>query len=110
MTERGPVDLIHLVDEENSVVVRVAGPAFAVSPWDGCLEVDIVVTSEFAKGHLAGVCLLPEDLDDWAEALELLAVGQPAHWMDDGRNPEIRITPKGPYPPAVRSSTRSRWW
>lgn len=59
MTERGPVDLIHLVDEENSVVVRVAGPAFAVSPWDGCLEVDIVVTSEFAKGHLAGVCLLP---------------------------------------------------
>jgi len=43
------------------------------------------------------VCLLPEDPDDWAEALELLSEGQPVRWMDDGRNPEIRITPKGPY-------------
>ncbi|WP_413254670.1 DUF5959 family protein [Streptomyces pseudovenezuelae] len=42
------------------------------------------------------MCLLPEDPDDWAEALELLAEGQPVRWMDDGRTPEIRITPKGP--------------
>ncbi|MFG2803450.1 DUF5959 family protein [Streptomyces pseudovenezuelae] len=41
--------------------------------------------------------MLPDDPDDWAEALELLAEGQPVRWMDDGRNPEIRITPKGPY-------------
>ncbi|GAX53927.1 DUF5959 family protein [Streptomyces olivochromogenes] len=97
MTERGPVDLIRLADGENSMVVRVAGPTTGVLPWDGCLDVDIVVASEFAKGHLTEVCLLPEDLDDWAEALELLAVGRPVRWMDDGRNPEIRITPKGPY-------------
>ncbi|MFI6624328.1 DUF5959 family protein [Streptomyces sp. NPDC050528] len=97
MTERGPVDLIHLADEENSVIVRVAGPTTRVLPWDGCLDVDILVASEFAKGHLTEVCLLPEDLDDWAVALELLAEGQPIRWMDDGRNPEIRITPEGPY-------------
>ncbi|MFF9364542.1 DUF5959 family protein [Streptomyces griseoluteus] len=96
MTEHGPVDLIHLADEENSMIVRVAGPTTGVLPWDGCLDVDIVVASEFTKGHLAEVCLLPEDLDDWAGALELLAEGQPVRWMDDGRNPEIRITPEGP--------------
>jgi hypothetical protein len=56
-----------------------------------------MVASEFAKGHLAEVCLLPEDLDDWAEALDLLAEGQPVDWMDDGRNPEVRVTPKGPH-------------
>jgi hypothetical protein len=97
MTKHGPVDLIHLADEENSVIVRVAGPTTGVLPWDGCLDVDIVVASEFANGHLTEVCLLPEDLDDWAEALELLAEGQPVRWMDDGRNPEMRITPEGPY-------------
>lgn len=97
MTKLGPVDLIRLADEENSVVVRVTGPTIGVLPWDGCLDIDIVVASEFATGNLTEVCLLPEDLDHWAEALELLAQGQPVHWMDDGRNPEIRITPKGPY-------------
>ena len=97
MTERGPVDLVHLADDENSVIVRVAGPTTGALPWDGCLDVDIMVASTFAKGHLAEVCLLPGDLDDWAEALELLAEGRPVHWMDDGRNPEIRITPAGPY-------------
>ncbi|MFE4755396.1 DUF5959 family protein [Streptomyces mirabilis] len=49
MTERGPVDLIRLADGENSMVVRVAGPTTGVLPWDGCLDVDIVVASEFAK-------------------------------------------------------------
>ncbi|MGW8886765.1 DUF5959 family protein [Streptomyces sp. NPDC055749] len=97
MTERGPIDLVHLADEENSVIVRVAGPATEVRPWDGCLDVDIVVASEFAEGRLSEVCLLPEDLDDWEEAVDLLTLGQPVLWMDDGRNPEIRITPEGPY-------------
>lgn len=82
---------------ENSVIVRVAGPTTKVVPRDGCLDVGIVVGSEFARGHLAEVCLLPEDLADGAEALELLADGRPVCWMDDGRNPEVRITPKGPY-------------
>lgn len=97
MTKHAPVDLIRLADEENRVVVQVTGRTTDVLPWDGCLDIDIVVASEFAKGNLTEVCLLPEDLDDWAEALELLAEGRPVHWMDDGRNPEIRITPKGPY-------------
>ncbi|MFE3264579.1 DUF5959 family protein [Streptomyces sp. NPDC059215] len=39
-----------------------------------------------AKGPLIDVCLLPEDLDDWAEALEPLAGGRPVRWMDAGRN------------------------
>ncbi|MEU6814635.1 DUF5959 family protein [Streptomyces sp. NPDC046860] len=40
---------------------------------------------------------MPEDLDDWAPALELPAQGRSVRWMNDGRNPEIRITLQGPY-------------
>ncbi|MFE7840703.1 DUF5959 family protein [Streptomyces sp. NPDC057474] len=96
-TEGDQMELIRLADDENSVVVRVGGPTTQGLPWDGCLDVDIVVTSEFANGHLKEVCLLPEDLEDWTEALDLLAEGRPVEWMDDGRNPEVRITPTGPY-------------
>ncbi|WP_327748501.1 DUF5959 family protein [Streptomyces europaeiscabiei] len=96
-TEDGQLELLRLADEENSVVVRVVGPTTPGLPWDGCLDVDIVVASEFANGHLKEVCLLPEDLENWGEALDLLAEGRPVEWMDDGRNPEVRITPKGPY-------------
>ncbi|MFM9697666.1 DUF5959 family protein [Streptomyces europaeiscabiei] len=96
-TEDGQLELVRLADEENSVVVRVVGPTTPGLPWDGCLDVDIVVASEFANGHLKEVCLLPEDLENWGEALDLLAEGRPVEWMDDGRNPEVRITPTGPY-------------
>ncbi|WP_427920559.1 DUF5959 family protein [Streptomyces sp. cg40] len=83
MTKHAPVDLIRLADEENSVVVQVTGPTTEVLPWDGCLDIGIAVASDFAKGNRTEVCLLPE--------------GRPVQWMDGGRNPEIRITPKGPY-------------
>ncbi|MDX3690691.1 DUF5959 family protein [Streptomyces europaeiscabiei] len=91
-TEDGQLELISLADEENSVVVRVVGPTTPGLPWDGCLDVDIVVAGEFANGHLKEVCLLPEDLENWGgEALDLLAEGRPVEWMDDGRNPEVGI-------------------
>ncbi|MFD0272290.1 DUF5959 family protein [Kitasatospora sp. NPDC127111] len=92
------MDLVRLADDENSVVVRVTGPTTTNGPfWDGCFEADITVASEFANGRLREVYLLPEDLDDWAQALDRLAAGEPVDWMDDGRNPEIRITPRGTY-------------
>ncbi|MFF6781827.1 DUF5959 family protein [Streptomyces sp. NPDC012510] len=91
------MELIRLADDENSVVVRLVGPAAEGPPQDGFLDVEIVVTSDFANGHLTEVYLLPEDLEDWAQALDSLAEGRPVVWMDDGRNPEFRITPVGPY-------------
>ncbi|MFF5361571.1 DUF5959 family protein [Streptomyces scabiei] len=91
------MELVHLADDENSVVVRVVGPDAGCPPRDGCLDVEIAVTSAFANGHLKEVYLLPGDLEDWADALDLLAEGRPVVWMDDGRNPEVRITPTGPY-------------
>ncbi|MFG2476448.1 DUF5959 family protein [Streptomyces fagopyri] len=97
MTEHGPVELIHLADKENSVIVRVVGVTSVGFPGSGCLIAEIVAASQFANGRLAEVYLLPDDLDDWAEALDLLAAGRPVSWMDDGRNPEIRIELKGPY-------------
>ncbi|MFD3559395.1 DUF5959 family protein [Streptomyces sp. NPDC058686] len=97
MTEHGPVELVHLADKENSVIVRVVGATSVGLSGGGCLIAEIVVASEFANGRLAEVYLLSDDLDDWAEALDLLAAGRPVSWMDDGRNPEIRIELKGPY-------------
>ncbi|MGY4918034.1 DUF5959 family protein [Streptomyces sp. 900116325] len=97
MTEQGPVELIHLVDSENSVIVRVVGTTSVGLSGGGCLIAEIVAASEFANGRLAEVYLLPDDLDDWAEALDLLATGRSVSWMDDGRNPEVRIELKGPY-------------
>ncbi|MEU3355205.1 DUF5959 family protein [Streptomyces sp. NPDC037389] len=95
MAEGQMAELIRFADNENSVTVRVlsgttAGP-------EGCLEAEIVAASEFANGHLKEVYLLEDDLEQWAEVLDRLASGRSAVWMDDGRNPEITITPQGPY-------------
>ncbi|MBG0826329.1 hypothetical protein HS041_00835 [Planomonospora sp. ID67723] len=91
----GVLELIHLADEENGLVVKVLGRhrAGALSGHD-YLDAELVVTSGFAGGSLA-LCLLPEDLDDWVSALDSLAAGQEICWMDGGRTPEVVIQPSG---------------
>jgi hypothetical protein len=91
MDEGSAGDLIRLADEENSPVVRVLGRTMpGVLTLHDFLDAEIVVTSGFAQGRLE-VCLSPDDLDDWSEALGEVAAGRDAVWMDDGRNPEIRF-------------------
>jgi hypothetical protein len=79
------VDLVHLADHENSVVIRVLGRR-----GPGEIDAEVVITSTFCNGRLS-LCLAPKDLDDWAKALDDLAAGQSICWMTDLRNPEINI-------------------
>lgn len=95
MVQDGAVDLIHLADGENALLVRVLGRHRpGVLPWHDFLDAEIVVRSGFVQGRL-DVCLSPDDVELWARALPALAVGHDVCWMDDGRNPEIRIEPDG---------------
>ncbi|MET9415869.1 DUF5959 family protein [Streptomyces klenkii] len=85
MTEGNAVELIHLADHENSVVVRVLGRR---GPDE--LDAEVVIASTFCNGRL-DLCLSSKDLDDWAKALDDLAAGRSICWMTDLRNPEINI-------------------
>jgi hypothetical protein len=91
MDEGSAGDLIRLTDEESSFVVRVLGRTMpGVLTLHDFLDAEIVVTSSFAQGRLE-VCLAPVDLDGWSDALGEVTAGRDAVWMDDGRNPEIRL-------------------
>ncbi|MEU3554374.1 DUF5959 family protein [Streptomyces fragilis] len=96
MVDGQVTELIRFADDENCVTVRVLGSTTVGVP-EGCLEVEIVAASAFAHGRLSEVFLLDDDLEEWAEALDRLASGQGVVWMDDGRNPEVRIAMSGPY-------------
>ncbi|MFF8729380.1 DUF5959 family protein [Streptomyces sp. NPDC015171] len=85
MNEDKAVELIHLADRENSVVVRVLGRR---GPDE--LDAEVVISSTFCNGRL-DLCLSSKDLDDWAKALDDLAVERDVCWMTDMRNPEINI-------------------
>jgi hypothetical protein len=85
------LDLIRLSDGENSLRVEVLGRyGPGVLPLHDVLEARIVVASGFVCGRL-GLCLSPEDVDDWSAALERLAAGGDVDWKDDGRDPEISV-------------------
>ncbi|MGW1541757.1 DUF5959 family protein [Streptomyces sp. NPDC002309] len=93
MAEGTIVDLVRLTDGESGLEVRVLGRSMpGVLPWHDFLDAEIVVTSGFARGRL-DVCLAPEDLDSWSQAVDALAAGRDVVWMDDGRNAEIRLEP-----------------
>ncbi|MFG2604829.1 DUF5959 family protein [Streptomyces sp. NPDC048514] len=85
MAEGMALELIHLADHENSVVIRVLGRR---DPDE--IDAEVVITSTFCNGRLR-LRLAPKDLDDWAKALDDLAAGRSVCWMTDLRNPEINI-------------------
>lgn len=81
-----PTELLRLADGENSVVIRVLGRR----DESGELDAEVLVVSTFCNGGLP-LRLSPADLDDWAAALDELALGRDACWMTDLRNPEINV-------------------
>ncbi|MFE9138939.1 DUF5959 family protein [Streptomyces sp. NPDC007355] len=85
------MDLIHLSDGINSFRVRVLGRRMpGVLPLHDLLDAEVLIESGFGNGRL-GLTLLPDDLDGWAQGLDMLAAGHDICWIDDNRSPEIRV-------------------
>ncbi|WP_307851631.1 MULTISPECIES: DUF5959 family protein [unclassified Streptomyces] len=56
------------------------------------LDCEIVIVAESVSATFL-VTLLPEDLEDWEDALAELASGRSAMWLDSGRTPSMNFKP-----------------
>ncbi|MGW5563382.1 DUF5959 family protein [Streptomyces tendae] len=76
-----------------SVSVRVLG-RFQPGILTGhdLLDCEIVIVAESVNATFP-VTLLPEDLEDWEDALAELASGRSAMWLDSGRTPSMNFKP-----------------
>ncbi|MET9757516.1 DUF5959 family protein [Streptomyces sp. NPDC006372] len=86
-----PIDLIRLEGEGNSVVLRITGREQREHP--GRTEVlagEFRIDTPFVRGALP-TRLLPGDLRQWQQALDLLDAGQDIAWRADGRAPGLFI-------------------
>ncbi|WP_228920695.1 DUF5959 family protein [Streptomyces sp. DH20] len=84
MPDSSPLKLICLSDEKQSVSLCVIGGIrFSGTNQYDALHAEILVSTGFISG----------DLDSWAEALESLAAGWKATWLEIGRSPRIMIDP-----------------
>ncbi|MFI8189584.1 DUF5959 family protein [Streptomyces sp. NPDC085946] len=93
---RDAVDLIRLTDRPGrGLTVRVRGRARpGVLPDHDVLDGEIAVESESGRAVFP-VALLPEDLEDWEDALSALESGRCAEWLDSGRTPSVSVGPAG---------------
>lgn len=83
-----PIDLAVFADEEgNSVRITVLGP---VPDWPAGLAADIVVQTPFVSGR-TGLILFDSRLQEWAEALDRLDMGEDIAWMRMSRGPSLSI-------------------
>lgn len=81
------MELIHLSDGDNSFRIHVRGRHMpGVLPLHDLLDTEVVIDSGFVSGRLH-LTLRPDDLDAWSGALDVLATGGDASWMDDRRAP-----------------------
>ncbi|MGX1915607.1 DUF5959 family protein [Streptomyces phaeochromogenes] len=90
MDEGDGVELIHLIDPDSSVRLRVLGrnrPGH--TPYNDYLDAELVIISAFANGRL-GLCLSPKAMGDWSTALNELCAGRDICWTAKG-DTEIRI-------------------
>ncbi|MEV0301861.1 DUF5959 family protein [Streptomyces prasinus] len=94
----GVIDLIHLADTPgtsgHSVSVRVLG-RFQPGILTGhdLLDCEIVVVAEPVNAAFP-VTLLPEDLEEWEDALAALGSGRSAVWLESGRTPSVKFKPE----------------
>src|SRR5690349_20743724 len=86
-----PHELVRFSDGENEVRITVLSPESA-DLW----EAEIVVQSMFVRGTTL-LMLYPSKLEAWARALERLAAGEDATWMESGNGPTVRIFLEGGY-------------
>lgn len=93
----GVINLIHLADKPgtsgHSVSVRILGRYQpGILTGHDFLECEIVVEAESVNGNFS-VTLLPEDLEDWEDALATMESGRFAMWLTSGRTPSMKFKP-----------------
>ncbi|MGW7030773.1 DUF5959 family protein [Streptomyces xanthophaeus] len=86
-----PIELVRLDDGENAVTVTVLRPA---ENAPGCFDGEVAIDTGFVKARL-GLFISPLKLDAWGLALESLAGGSDAGWMEESRGPSILIRLNG---------------
>lgn len=91
MTAQGPIDLVRLAGEGNSVVLRITGrePRRGARGTD-VLTSEFVVDTPFISGTL-NTWLFPADLTEWQQCLDALDAGQDVTWRDATRAPALSI-------------------
>ncbi|WP_381802242.1 DUF5959 family protein [Streptomyces niveus] len=90
---QGPLDLVRLAGEGNSVVLRVTGRARRGAREMDVLTGEFVVDTPFISGTL-NTWLFPEDLTEWREcldALDALDAGRAITWREATRGPALSI-------------------
>ncbi|MFF7356890.1 DUF5959 family protein [Streptomyces filipinensis] len=87
----GPIDLIRLEGDGNSVILRVAGKAERKRPAQAdALAGEFLVDTPFVRGTLR-TWVSPEDLRQWQQALDSLDAGQDIAWCEGKRVPWLFI-------------------
>jgi hypothetical protein len=92
MASEGPIDLIRLEGEGNSVIVRITGRQPSQDPtlFTGALAGEILVDTAFVHGGIT-TWIFPEDIKEWQDALDALDSGEDATWREGKRAPEMVI-------------------
>ncbi|GAA3142986.1 DUF5959 family protein [Streptomyces echinatus] len=91
LVDEGPIDLIRLEGEGNSVILRLTGRERPDGQYAGdALTGEFLVDTPFVRGSLK-TWVLPDDLRHWQEALDALDAGQGIAWREDTRGPEVFI-------------------
>ncbi|MER5918509.1 DUF5959 family protein, partial [Streptomyces sp. NPDC001982] len=88
---RGPIDLIRLRGEGNSVVLRLGGRQHPQGLGAaGARAGEFLVETPFVRGSLR-TWVFPDDLRHWQEAMDALDAGQDIAWREGTRGPEVFI-------------------
>ncbi|NUK59546.1 DUF5959 family protein [Streptomyces lunaelactis] len=87
----GPIDMIRLEGEGNSLILRITGKARLEGPaTTDVLAGEILVDTPFVRGSIT-TSVFPEELRQWQQALDALDAGQDIAWSEGTRGPEIFI-------------------
>ena len=90
--ERGPLDLVRLVDPTAGLVVRVVGPRQGDAGHLGDV-LDVVVEVVGAVRASWPDVVFRADLAEWEAGLDELEQGRPVSWRDGGSGVALRLTP-----------------
>ncbi|MBP0459667.1 DUF5959 family protein [Streptomyces montanisoli] len=82
----GPLDLIRLTGDGNSVTLRVTGR----TPQQDTLTCEFVVDTPFVSGKQSD-WLFPSDLTEWQNCLDALDAGQKIAWREYVRGTDLSI-------------------